>query len=84
MVITPTIEIPEEKTAAVIRFQAMSNDNWQALEGMTLEELDGFEREAIAARIIGIDAFSYHAQVINKTLDAIKRERSRRVLIDMR
>lgn len=74
---TPFKEIPPEKAAAAEKFKAMRDDNWSALDGMTLDQLEEFEHEVNDAHVFGIDAFSFHAQILREAHEAIKRERSK-------
>ncbi len=75
--------ITEEKAAAAERFKAMKNDNWSALDGMTLDQLEEFEKEVNDAQVVGIDYFSSHAQIIRDAHQAIKHERMKHTLADI-
>ena len=72
-------QVPPEKEAVSARIRQMQAGNWKALEGMTDAELDGFEREVDAARMV-LDFDHPHAVARDAAYKAIKHERARRFL----
>ena len=74
------IRIPRDKAKVVERLDAMKRDNWRALEGMTIDELNALQAEAEGAVVV-VDDFGFasldspHDRTIMEAREAIKDQR---------
>ena len=72
--------IPRDKAKVVERLDAMKRDNWRALEGMTIDELNALQAEAEGAVVV-VDDFGFasldspHDRTIMEAREAIKDQR---------
>lgn len=75
-------DIPRAKRQVVARLEAMEADNWRALEGMSIEELDALRAEAEGA-YIGADDLGYTSVSLDNPHDRMI-ARARAAISDQR